>query len=234
MKTTVVKALLDTGASGCIIDKELSKYMTNKVIPQSKWVTAAGILHTSKTTEVRFRLSELDVDKTIKWTCHVADMSQLRYKIILGSDLLQTLGIDIRYSSKEIQWGSSILPLRTRDATFNPEKLHVSDELETTNTKSATTRMKQILDAKYEKMSPKQIAEACNHLTSTQKLKLEHLLKKFEHLFDGTLGTWKSSPYEIELQDGVKPYHAHPFPIPRIHESTLKMELEGLVKEGVV
>ena len=34
----------------------------------------------------------------------------------------------------------------------------------------------------------------CQHLTMTQHNELLKLLQKFEQLFDGALGTWKSDP----------------------------------------
>ena len=59
-------------------------------------------------------------------------------------------------------------------------------------------------------------------------------MSKYEHLFNGTLGTWQKEPYNIELKEGVKPYHSRPFPVPKIHEHTLKVELDRLIKLGVL
>ena len=54
-------------------------------------------------------------------------------------------------------------------------------------------------------------------------------------MFDGTLGTYTGSTYKIELQDkNVKPFHARAYPIPRVHEATLKKEVERLIKIGVL
>ena len=53
-------------------------------------------------------------------------------------------------------------------------------------------------------------------------------------MFDRTLGDYTGSKYKIELQDNVKPYHAKPFLIPKVHEKTLKKEVERLVKIGVL
>ena len=41
-------------------------------------------------------------------------------------------------------------------------------------------------------------------------------------MFDGTLGNYTSIEYTIELLEGAKPYHKKPFPIPKVHEETLK------------
>ena len=49
-------------------------------------------------------------------------------------------------------------------------------------------------------------------------------IKKYESLFDGTLGTWKGEDYDIELCSDAIPYHARAFPIPHIHERTLRCQ----------
>ena len=41
-------------------------------------------------------------------------------------------------------------------------------------------------------------------------------------MFDVTLGKYTESDYTIELHENVTPYHVKPFPIPNIHEPTLK------------
>ena len=45
-------------------------------------------------------------------------------------------------------------------------------------------------------------------------------------MFDGALGKYTGSTYKIKLKEDVKPYHAKPFPIPKVHEATLKKEVE--------
>ena len=99
---------------------------------------------------------------------------------------------------------------------------------------SETKRIKKILDASYKKANLKDIVEALTYLDKTKQDKLFSFLKKYENMFDGTLGTYTGSDYKIELKDGIKPYHAKPFPIPRIHEETLRKEVERLVKIGVL
>jgi hypothetical protein len=65
-------------------------------------------------------------------------------------------------------------------------------------------------------------------------MKLLSLLHKYQHLFDGLLGTWNDKPYEIELKPNVKPNHSRPFLVTKIHDATLKIELECLTKAGVL
>ena len=65
---------------------------------------------------------------------------------------------------------------------------------------------------------------AMAHTAEDEKSQLHALLCKYEHLFDGTLGTWNNKPYNIELKEGAKPYHSRPFPVQKIHERTLKVK----------
>jgi hypothetical protein len=60
------------------------------------------------------------------------------------------------------------------------------------------------------------------------------LLKKYDLLFDGTLGDWKTKPISFQLKEGVSPYHSRAFPVPKIHKETLIKEVERLVKRGVL
>ena len=65
-----------------------------------------------------------------------------------------------------------------------------------------TTLLRVILDTKYEKADLHKVMETqYQHITVTQHNELLKLLQKFEELFDGTLGTWKTDPLEFELKD---------------------------------
>ena len=80
----------------------------------------------------------------------------------------------------------------------------------------------------------KQLVKSLKYLQKHERKFLLKLLQKHESMFDGTLGTYTGSKYKIELQEGAKPYHAKAFPIPRIHEKTLKKEVNRLVDIGVL
>ena len=41
-------------------------------------------------------------------------------------------------------------------------------------------------------------------------------------------------PLDIKLKDNVEPHHARPFPVPKIHELTLKSELDRLCELNVL
>jgi hypothetical protein len=74
-------------------------------------------------------------------------------------------------------------------------------------------RIQSIIESKYCPADLNKIVEECTHLDKTEQRHLLKLLQKFEDLFDGTLGTWKTDPVDLELIDlKVKPFHAKTIP----------------------
>ena len=66
----------------------------------------------------------------------------------------------------------------------------------------------------------------------TQHNDLLKLLQKFEELFEGKLGTWKTDTVESYLKEDVKPICLRPYPVPTVHEEMFKKEVESLVLLG--
>ena len=74
----------------------------------------------------------------------------------------------------------------------------------------------------------------CQHLIPSKQESLLNLFKRFEYFFDGTLGTWNTALMGLELKDDTKPVCSRPYPVPRVHESMFRNEVEILVKIGVI
>ena len=225
----MVRILLDSGASGSIISKRAANKLRMKRDKETKWSTAAGNMNTNYKTKTLLELAEFSHNRVIECTFHVSNAT-FNYDIIMGRDLMTELGIDISFKNLTIEWDGEKIPMKeyngTFEETFNVENLIKEDE--------DLERIKRILDAKYEKADLNKVVENCTHLTPTEKQKLYNLLKKYEDLFDGTLGKWKGEPYHIELKEGATPYHARAWPIPKIHEQTLRLEIDRLCKLGVL
>jgi hypothetical protein len=114
-------------------------------------------------------------------------------------------------------------------------KLNHSLAMELHCTKDATKHVTQILDAKYQKADLQSIVrDNCNHLSTDQQNKLLQLFKKYEPLFDCTLGDWRTKPVSFQLKNGVSSYHGQAFPVPKIHKDTIMKEVERLCKLGVL
>ena len=189
----------------------------------------AGNFSTNARGTLKLRLPELNPSAELKIVCHVTNR-QSNYKIILGQDVLNELGIVLDFKRRVILWNESEAQMKPLEST---SKTHFSIS-DSTRVSSETERIKRILDAKYEKANLSKIVREAIHLKTCEQDKLYEVLKKYEILFDGTLGKWEGEPYHIDLRDNVTPFHAKPFSIPKMYEHTLKMEVERLIKLGVL
>ena len=225
-----LKILLDSGSSATLLAQ---RYTTNlRVTDQpspTRWKTAAGAFVTNKQASAQFILPELHEGRTICASVHVTPHLG-QYDMIIGRDLLRELGIVINFAEETVTWDDVSTPMKPEDAT-EQEHFNISDS---TQVDEATMRIKDILDAKYEKADLDKIVAGCDYLDATQQHQLKQVLTKHQDLFDGTLGTWTGDPYHIDLKPGVTPYHARAYPIPKVYEATLKQEVERLVELGVL
>jgi hypothetical protein len=228
-KPQTIRILLDSGASASIFNIKYLNKLRLKRNQTTTWTTAAGNFTTSRTTEVQFTMPELYDDRVIEWKVHVAKDTG-SYDAVIGRDLLRELGITLNFKDSTVTWDDSTIHMRSqRSRAANAYFIRDSKELE-----DSTTRVKRILDAKYEKADLVATVSNCKHLETNEQSTLITLLSKYETLFDGTLGKWTGDPYHIELKPNVTPYHARAFPIPKIHEQTLRKEVQRLCELGVL
>ena len=230
-KSRYVKILMDSGASASIIHDSFvrtNKFNTRKT-SANKWSTMAGSFSTSYEVEVKLKLPELNFTAHIIAPFHVTSQKS-NYDAIFGRDLLRELGINLDFQNNFVIWKETKIPMKSSNCKM---KTNFAIQ-ESKNIKSATNRIKKILDAKYEKANLKDITTKLKYLNSDEQILIYRLLKKHESMFDGTLGNYTGTEYKIELLEGAKPYHAKPFPIPKVHEETLKNEVNRLVKIGVL
>ena len=202
-------------------------------------MTKGGVYQTNKKCKLPFKLVEFDMQTTINWEFHVDETTKpedSNYDMIIGRDLLGELGMDICFSTSTIQWRGVSVPMREYGDLRSRQVAHLIylENFESELTQAVSSRVNRILDAKYEKADLVQITGHCSHLTKNQQGKLLILLQKYEDLFDGTLGEWKGTDIKIELQPNAKPFHASPFPVPQVHEATLRKEVDRLVMLGVL
>jgi hypothetical protein len=74
----------------------------------------------------------------------------------------------------------------------------------------------------------------CSNLITSEQDKVGTLLNKYADLFDGTLGTWKITPVQLELKPGAKPYHGKAYPVPHSQERALKEEVQRMADLGAM
>ena len=226
-----IRALLDSGASESLVTAKYVKKLRVKQAQTSTtvWTTPAGEMTTRNKVKAQFTIPELQEKRLVEWNFHVAD-NMGAYDMIIGRDVLSFLGIDIKFSEQVVTWDYGEMPFKPKDATVQTQ-YHVAESMAVSE---ATDRIKSILEAKYEAADLKQVCLSQDHLNEEEQQKLQALLNKYKGLFDGTLGKWRHDPIELELKPDAQPYHARPYPVPRCHAETLKMEVERLCLIGVL
>ena len=226
-----IRALLDSGASESLVTEKYVKKLRVRDAQKTTtvWTTPAGEMKTRSKVKAQFTMPELQEKKMVEWSFHVTD-NMGAYDMIIGRDIMSFLGIDIKFSDQVITWEYAEMPFKPKDATVKTQ-YHVA---ETMAVNDATERIKSILDAKYEAADLEKVCSAQDHLRVEEQRKLLALLDKYKDLFDGTLGKWNHDPVDLELKPDAEPYHARPYPVPRCHAETLKMEVERLCQIGVL
>jgi hypothetical protein len=189
-KPRTIRILLDSGASASIFKLKYLTKLRLKCNETTMWTTAAGNFTTSRISKVQFTMPELYDDRIIEWKVHVAKDTGV-YDAVIGRDLLRELGITLNFKDNTVTWDNSTIHMRSQSSRIN-NAYFIRDSVEL---EDSTTRIKRILDAKYEKADLSLIVEQCSHLNSEEKLSLKTLLRKYKPLFDGTLGKWTGEPY---------------------------------------
>jgi hypothetical protein len=148
-------------------------------------------------------------------------MSKPVFDLIIGCNSMEKLGIVLDFKAKSITIDEIILPMRNINDLTNKSKVKeiwaISNALahEPISTVLATQCAVKILDANYTKADLQAVVTNCTQLNSVEQDKLLELLKKFEPLFDGTLGNWRTKPVSFQLKDRVTPTMAELFRYPK-------------------
>lgn len=229
-KPLLVRALLNSGGSRSLITSEYAQRLRCKPSREKvQWSTPAGIMNTSVQCKALFSIPELHDNRHVTFEVHVTPTLG-NYDMILGRDFLRDMKINLKFDDETIQWDHVSILFKDIDGTIL-DSYHVQ---EPNLIATETQRLQSILDAKYEPANLNEIVEEAKHLNTEEQQMLFDLLDKYKDLFDSTLGTWNGTEHEVELKEGVQPYHAKGFPIPRIHYAALRLEVERLVKLGVL
>jgi hypothetical protein len=71
-----------------------------------------------------FKFPELSTSKVVTWQTHVDD-KEAAYDMIMGMDLMTSIGITVDFDQRCIIWGGTEIPLKTRATLNNDEILHI-------------------------------------------------------------------------------------------------------------
>ena len=187
---------------------------------------------------VELKLIEFSSNKTITFPCQVDSNtapSEAPYDVILGSDFMEALGIDIQYSDHTITWDGNTIPLKTA-GTLEDETICEAIYFAYTQSpllQAMEARQHQILDADYSKVDLDNMVNELE-ISPGSKSKLKQTLKKFPTLFGGGLGLLDIPPVTIELQQGAKPFGGRYYSTPKAFEAPFKKEIQRMCNTNVL
>ncbi len=175
---------------------------SKKLVPQS-WNTLNRIFRTRRKARVELNFFEYSDSKRYHVEPDVVEYDKDKrpqYDLILGTVTMKEFSIILNFKDKMITINEIILPMRNINNLQGSSILRAlrhnhSLAMELQSTQDATQRAMQILDAKYSKADLQSVVrDNYKHLSADQQKKLLQLLKKYELLFNGTLGDWKTKP----------------------------------------
>ena len=240
----VWRVLLDSGSDGDLLfvhPRNKERIPQKERFAPQKWKTSNGTFKTTKVGNLEIKFPEFSESKLFKIKPDIVDippeMNKPIYDLIIGVETMAKMGVIMDFAEMQVTIDHNILPMKTLERFLDTNALNNfhRDHLEPTSTSQETKRTVEILDAKYEKANLAEIvSEHCAHLSTQQRNKMFRLLTKYEELFDGTLGDFKTDPVSLKLKKDAKPYHGRPYPIPHSQLDVFRKEVERLVELGVL
>jgi hypothetical protein len=127
----------------------------------------------------------------VAWQAHVDDKTSSKeaaYDMIMGMDLMTSIGITLYCEQRCIRWGVTEIPLKTRNTLSDEEILHMLHNAanEPDILQEAEKKQNRILDADCCKVEVYPFVQELEHLTEDEKQTLGKTLNKFQHFWRWT------------------------------------------------
>ena len=128
-KEMMARCLLDTGCTKSMILKRFTDKIRQTKLPDKDSIcyeTYGSSFKSSMTASVGFKMVEFGTQKnnTIEYEFQVdetSDPNSQLYDVIIGSDLLWNMGVNILFKERQIQWNEDKIPLKTIGSVHNKE-----------------------------------------------------------------------------------------------------------------
>ena len=126
---------------------------------------------TDQTVKCQFTIPELQEKKLIEWDLHITE-SLGTHDMIIGRDLMDFLGIDVRFSTRTIEWENHSMPFKAAKATADEdyhieESMTLSEKFDIMAADNAS-KVKDILDAKYTAVDLEEITQEQKQLSDAE------------------------------------------------------------------
>ena len=131
-------------------------------------------------------------NKSIEWNLHVDSTPGLHLSnMMLGRDVLSELRITLNFMDQTMTWDDASIRMKDPESftdLVDPinDFFWSNDHYETEVLQEASAHLQKILNVKYAPADLNAVIQACRHLSEYEKIQLHALLKKYEHLFNGT------------------------------------------------
>ena len=169
-------------------------------------------------------------------TVHLRTFSRdnSRYDFIIGRDILK-LGFILDHAQSRIVWDGLSIPMTVQASTITSAATVTHFSCMLTFAENYATGTNKIKQAKYESISPNEVASQFSHLKKQEQLQLQSLLQHFPTLFSGRLGRYNKSKFTLELiNPRISPIFCKPYPIAQIHMQVFQQKLHHLINKGVL
>ena len=117
-KTYPIWELFNTGCSNSIILKKFADHKRLRKLLGKDWITYntySGKFHASETASVGFRLVKFNKNKQLDFEVVVdttTNPCNVCYDIIIGTNIIDMMGINIMFSENAIYWDSDMCPMK--------------------------------------------------------------------------------------------------------------------------
>ena len=105
LKFKIFRILLDSGFSSTVVMGRLMSKLTPKKGDIMQCHTQADKITTNLRVKIEFTLPELSATNVVMWNFHVDDSVKGIYDMILGRDILTSLGLNLKFSYHVIEAG---------------------------------------------------------------------------------------------------------------------------------
>jgi hypothetical protein len=167
------------------------------------------------------------------------DQGNSAYKIILGRDYLQKLGMDVKFSLREEEWNDHVIPFCPHLTSIQIKFIEQTSLVVSLLANNALTCIDIKPSGYHTQSTPEQIANKQLHLPAPVHrtalvLLATRLLHKHQELYSHTLGKYPNQKVNLHLIPVAKPIHYKPLSVPIKNLAQLKQEIKTQLELDVI
>ena len=245
----LLQVLFDSGSTGTLIHSRCLPPGAVPALSANKRVTttASGSFDTSRSVFLKdIRLPEFTTHSVIDGVEARVFDADSRFDLILGRDFLTNAGLDVCFSDNTVKWLGRSIDLKPNDyfnsTTYFNDINKVSSRIDADSEYEGDIpdighecfAASPILERKYQKVTAKEVASKQEHLSDSERRKMEAMLSNYEEVFDGKLGCYPHQKVHLELINGAQPFCKKAYSVAHANEKLFKDELDNLCKDGVL